>query len=1256
MELKFTAKDARNQQIAAGTVRTNKSGSFHQQLKLPDNLNLGCCYVQYQVQSGKYRSNLVCRFQCEEFRRPEFTISSSVSAGDKIADSSQKITVTVNASYFAGGPLESADVEWRVGSNATSYNPPGWSDYRFGCQSVMPYRIFGGEYGRDPHVPANLKQSGYTDSKGDHAIDIDCTGHDTPASPVNVTCGATVKDINQQTSSTSSTFLVHPAEVYGGIKVKKPYFRVGEPVEVSLVSVGLNGKTVSDIPMTLKISPAHSTLDHDNEKEGNTIHVLRSTSNSGDEEHAPVKQSFTMQDGGSYNMLLEVYDKRGRVNHTQVQFFVAGGQAFNRQTRGGTIQSEQMLVLPDREEYVVGEEAELIIQPGFYPCEGHWKASSMGVFSAGEFKLSGEDDTSRVHVVKLRIDDEAMIPSVMFQVHAVGTTRRADGRGLRPAFADGCQTLKVAPVQKKLRVSVKPKDESIAPGAETEISATVRDFAERPVQGAEVTLVVVDEAVLALTGYELGDIGAAFRNHGSYCPSTNESRNLVYLVSWDDIYLQNPPSQPLSRGGCFGCNECCCGGIAPCCAECACCHRARCCCFKSAPGGGPGGGGAAGPAPRIVVRSNFDALASFQPSLITAKDGTVTASVKMPDSLTRYRVWCAAAVGDDRFGLGESSVNCLLPLMLRLSPPRFLNFGDEARLSLVIQNQTNVVQDARIAMRVSNLVIQEGQSAGHAVTLQPQQRVELGFEVCTKGVGTGRVQVVASSATFSDAAEMSLPVYTPCTSEAFATYGEVDGDSAAFHRIDAPANCIKEFGSLDVSMSSTALQSLTDSLIYLWEYPFDCCEQIASRCLSIIASRDVLEAFSRSVDKLPSGSEIDAYVKTSLQRIAARQCSDGGWGYWGSAQKSSPFVSCHVALFLAMAQRKGYEPNAASLQKALSFLSSRLETSMADYNEMSKNNLRALAVYVRMEGGVSVEKEADALYDKIKGDDCPLDVMGWLLSCVSSNVRKSILSYLRNRVNETAETANFITKYEVSSQAKMVLLHSSVRTDAIILDSLLRVDGKNLLIVKLVKGLLNGRKKGRWHTTQENCWVLLAMDRYFRMFEKNEPDFEVNSWFGDSFLGSQQFKGRSVDTSLTKVPMTEVMENGIRDEKIMVLSKNGRGRLYYRVGLNYAPTDFQLPAAEYGFAVQRTYEHVSDPSHVVKGGDGVWHVKVGELVRVILCMTNVSRRYHVALVDKLPAGFEPLNPALKTTGAIPLETNDSVESKQRPLCRWRRTW
>jgi alpha-2-macroglobulin len=48
-------------------------------------------------------------------------------------------------------------------------------------------------------------------------------------------------------------------------------------------------------------------------------------------------------------------------------------------------------------------------------------------------------------------------------------------------------------------------------------------------------------------------------------------------------------------------------------------------------------------------------------------------------------------------------------------------------------------------------------------------------------------------------------------------------------------------------------------------------------------------------------------------------------------------------------------------------------------------------------------------------------------------------------------------------------------------------------------------------------------------------------------------------------------------------------------------------------------------------------------------MVAPARRYHVALVNPLPAGLEPLNPLLATTQSIPRDPDDDPDSPQ--TCR-----
>jgi alpha-2-macroglobulin len=90
--------------------------------------------------------------------------------------------------------------------------------------------------------------------------------------------------------------------------------------------------------------------------------------------------------------------------------------------------------------------------------------------------------------------------------------------------------------------------------------------------------------------------------------------------------------------------------------------------------------------------------------------------------------------------------------------------------------------------------------------------------------------------------------------------------------------------------------------------------------------------------------------------------------------------------------------------------------------------------------------------------------------------------------------------------------------------------------------------------------------------------------------------------------------------------------MYYRAGLRYAPADLTPQPTERGFAVERMYEGIDDPADVSRDEDGSWRIRAGARIRVRVSMLAPERRHHVALVDPLPAGFEPVNPELAGTG------------------------
>jgi alpha-2-macroglobulin len=59
-----------------------------------------------------------------------------------------------------------------------------------------------------------------------------------------------------------------------------------------------------------------------------------------------------------------------------------------------------------------------------------------------------------------------------------------------------------------------------------------------------------------------------------------------------------------------------------------------------------------------------------------------------------------------------------------------------------------------------------------------------------------------------------------------------------------PSDVIRDFGGLDVSLSSTAFMSLRDAAVQIVDYPFECAEQLASRLIVMVTMRDMLRAFA----------------------------------------------------------------------------------------------------------------------------------------------------------------------------------------------------------------------------------------------------------------------------------------------------------------------------------------------------------------------------------------------------------------------------
>ncbi|HSJ91726.1 MAG TPA: hypothetical protein VK917_06635, partial [Ilumatobacter sp.] len=396
---------------------------------------------------------------------------------------------------------------------------------------------------------------------------------------------------------------------------------------------------------------------------------------------------------------------------------------------------------------------------------------------------------------------------------------------------------------------------------------------------------------------------------------------------------------------------------------------------------------------------------------------------------------------------------------------------------------------------------------------------------------------------------------------------------------------------------------------------------------------DILEAFD--AQGLPEPQQLDVRVRADIDRLVALQNDNGGWPWFQKGRESIPFQSIQATHALVLARAADYAVPQETLDRALAHLASIEEHFPGTYSESLRNTLSSYALYVRNEAGRGDTAKATALYERV-GDDLDLDALAWLWpSIVDVDARVAIERRFENAAVETAGAAVFATDF---AEDAFVIAQSERRTDGIALDALITETPDSDLIPKVVNGLIGNQIKGRWRNVYENSFILLALHRYFATFEDVTPDFVARVWLGDLYAAESTFDGRTTERVNTLVPMGEVIGQLVATgESTIVVANEGVGRLYYRLGLTYAPDDLQLDPRDEGFVVERVYEAVDDPADVTRDPDGTWRIAAGAKVRVRLTMVADAQRTSVALVDPLPAGLEPLNPALAVTSTTPPE-------------------
>jgi alpha-2-macroglobulin len=760
-----------------------------------------------------------------------------------------------------------------------------------------------------------------------------------------------------------------------------------------------------------------------------------------------------------------------------------------------------------------------------------------------------------------------LLPNAFVGVHLL-PRRSGKSAPLEPgSYRVGYANLLLDAEARRLTVRVSPNKSDYRPGENIDVKLRVTDAHGAAQPNTEVTLYAADEGVLSLIGYRTPDPLLTFSAPRALQVATLESRDAEGRISLEGL-----------------------GG------------RDK---------GRDGGGGGEGEA-----RRDFRQTAYFNPRIITDARGDAKVSFKLPEALTAYRLMAVAVTQGDRYGFSQERVTTSKPLMARPALPRFVRAGDSFEAGVIVSKKAMAAGKVRVTAAISGLT----SSAPLTRELDVPQNgsLELRFAVQAPHPGRASVRFEIMGGAERDVVTQSFPIAVPMTPETAAIYGQTN--AAQSEKLGDLAAARDDAGGLSVSLASTALVGVDQAALDLIEYPYSCSEQLSSRILPLVALGELAKALGFS---LPTDARQRAAA--AVGEVLARQQSDGGFAMWPDSVVSLEWVSAYATLALSRAARAGLQVPKPALDRARDYL--RVLAAGSDSKSWTLST-SALALDVLGELGAPDPGGINRLF--ARRAELPLFGKALLLHAalgakLASDVPQELTRDIEARIHLDGDRALI---EDDGGEKFSVSFDSEVRTQALVLRAL-AARGKRPLLSELARALLGARKLGRFRTTQEAGWALLALDDYRRVAEAEPAHFEASSALAGERLAAASFGAAPPLSQRFELPLSRLLQH---PGEPLVFEKRGSGTLFYEARLRYVRRELPKQPLDAGFFIEKSLHSVSPEK--LKGGapPGVAsQVSAGDLVLVDLTLVTPAARAFVVIDDALPAGLEAIDPKLLTT-------------------------
>ena len=1209
-EVQVSIRDASYETVFEDRLAVSDNGTFSLSYPLAPGAPLG----MYTVVATAMGRDFSSQFQVAAYRPPEFQVAVTPAAAETVAG--QPVQATVEVTYFFGGAVAEAPVQWNVLSERYVFRPPWGGGYIF-TDIDDPWFCLDCWW-RPPTPPTPIASgSGVTDERGQLQISLPADLRDASGEPLRgsyrLIIEATVSGRDGQVISGRQSVIVHQGDFYVGLRTRQYLGQEGKPFSVDLVTVNWQGERLANKQVEVQVY-RREWINQFVEAEGGgqwkweQKDTLVETLSAVTDARGEASVTFTPPQAGSYRLTAQAKDDQGRLIRATTFIWVSGKQYVSWRREN----NDRINLIADKSSYQPGETAEILI-PSPY-AQPHYALVSVERNHILRHEVIRLESNSAVYRLPIQPED---MPNIYVSVVLIKGSQ-ADGQ---PAdYKVGILPLQVSTQAKELKVTVSASQAKAEPGSQLDYQITVTDVQGRPVQ-AELSLDLVDKAVLSLQPRQPDALRQAFYAQRGLGIETAAalaiSANRIQKEMEQDLGLPTAEQGELAEE------------VAP--APMATAQPMLAAAGREAKAGQPA------PPAGVTLRQEFADTAYWNPQLTTDEQGRAQVSLKLPDNLTTWVMRGMAVNAQTQVGEGLNEVIATKPLLIRPITPRFLVAADEVLLGAAVSNNSDQALEVVVGLSSSGLTL------GDAAT--QTLRLEAGREATVRWRATvGDAPYVdlvfsaqAEAAGYSDASKPrlatgpqgSLAVYRYSAPDIVGTAGMLSEAGSATELVVLPPKYDERRGELSLRVDPSLAAGMRAGLSYLEHYPYECAEQTVSRFLPNVLTYQAMRALG--VDNPELAAKLPELVQQGLDKLYAQQHADGGWGWWQD-DESNVHVTGYVVFAMLKARQADLAVRPEVLERGLVFL----ETHMRSPDELDTTwqaNQQAWLLYVLAEAGRAPDWMLDGLF--ANRERLSLYARAYLALAVhlqqaDADKINTLLSDFNNNAILSASGAHW-----EEAETDWWAMNSDTRTTAIILDALVRLDPQNALIPNVVRWLMVARKlEGMWSTTQETAWALIAFTDWMRYTGELQADYGYRVRLNDQVLGEGQVNAENVEQSQQlKVDVADLLKD--QANRLVFQRTAGPGRLYYTAHLKvYLPVE-QLKPVDRGIIVQRRYS-LAD-CQLGSRCPEVREVKVGDVIRVDLTIIARHDLHYVIVEDMLPAGAEAIDAGLATTSLLAMQ-------------------